>query len=213
MFAPAIQQVMQDFGSTNRALSSLVISIYVLGWALGPLAVAPLSEVQGRLVVYTWSNVLYIALTICCALSPSLEALVLFRFLAGAVGSTPLTIGGGTISDFIPVQKRGLALSLYMFGPILGPSIGPFIGGYVTDALSWRWIFWILAIVVSTSSPPQVSIKPQHVKQDAQVGLPLTLVQNSMHAPLLPKSYSCARHTQRLFSHAGQSICSGRLVT
>lgn len=149
MFAPAIQDVLQEFDSENRVLASLMVSIYVLGWALGPVVVAPLSEVHGRLIVYTWSNSLYIIFTIGCALAPNLGVLVLCRFLAGALGSTPLTIGGGTISDVIPIQKRGLALSIYMFGPILGPSIGPLLGGVVTDLLGWRWIFWVLAIVVS----------------------------------------------------------------
>ncbi len=149
MFAPAIQQVMQDFKSASGVLASLTVSVYVLGWALGPLILAPLSEVQGRLVVYSWSNVLYVVFTVGCAAAPNVPALVLFRFLAGAVGSTPLTIGGGTISDLVPVERRGLALSLYMFGPILGPSVGPLVGGYLTDTLGWRWIFWSLAIVVS----------------------------------------------------------------
>ncbi|KAJ2998458.1 hypothetical protein NUW58_g295 [Xylaria curta] len=147
MFAPAIQKVMDDLGSTNEMLASLTVSVYILGWALGPLLLAPLSEVQGRLAIYTASNVLYVGFTVGCALAPSVEVLVLFRFLAGAVGSTPLTIGGGTISDVVPVQRRGLALSLYMFGPILGPSVGPLAGGYLTDTLGWRWIFWTIAIV------------------------------------------------------------------
>lgn len=148
MFAPASQQVMQDFGSTDEILASLIVSVYVLGWALGPLLLAPLSEVVGRLGVYSGSNLLYVGFTLGCAASPSIEMLVLFRVLAGAVGSTPLTIGGGTISDLVPVERRGLALSLYMLGPILGPSVGPLVGGFLTDTLGWRWIFWVLAIIV-----------------------------------------------------------------
>ncbi|PSR81480.1 major facilitator superfamily domain-containing protein [Coniella lustricola] len=156
MFAPALQNVLQDFGSTDRVLASLSISIYVLGWALGPLIVAPLSEVHGRLVIYTWSNILYVFFTVGCALAPTLRVLVLLRFLCGAVGSTPLTIGGGTISDIVPIQKRGLALSLYMFGPILGPSVGPLLGGFITDMLGWRWIFWTLAIIYSAMTLLQI---------------------------------------------------------
>ncbi|KAI1379511.1 major facilitator superfamily domain-containing protein [Hypoxylon crocopeplum] len=158
MFAPAIQQVMRDFESTNEVIASLIVSIYVLGWGLGPLIVAPLSEVWGRLAVYTGSNLLYVVSTAACALSPGLGSLVVFRMLAGTMGSTPLTIGGGTISDLVPVQQRGLALSLYMFGPILGPSIGPLIGGFLTETLGWRWIFWVLAIVYGCMTLAQVMI-------------------------------------------------------
>nr|UOS85805.1 MFS transporter [Hypoxylon rubiginosum] len=158
MFAPAIQQVMDDFGSSNDVISSLIVSIYVLGWGLGPLVVAPLSEVHGRLAVYTASNVLYILFTAACALAPNLGSLVFFRLMAGTMGSTPLTIGGGTISDLVPIQQRGLALSLYMFGPVLGPSIGPLLGGFLTQALGWRWIFWVLVIVYTCMTVAQIAI-------------------------------------------------------
>ncbi|KAI0161039.1 major facilitator superfamily domain-containing protein [Hypoxylon sp. FL1284] len=158
MFAPAIQQVMNDFGSSNDVISSLIVSIYVLGWALGPLIVAPLSEVHGRLAVYTASNVLYVVFTAACAVAPNLGSLVFFRLMAGSMGSTPLTIGGGTISDLVPVQQRGLALSLYMFGPILGPSVGPLLGGLLTQALGWRWIFWVLTIVYTCMTVAQIAI-------------------------------------------------------
>ncbi|GAW16648.1 hypothetical protein ANO14919_060840 [Xylariales sp. No.14919] len=156
MFAPAIQNVMQDLDSTNETLASLTVSVYILGWALGPLLLAPLSEVQGRLPVYTASNVLYVSFTVGCAVAPRVEVLVVFRFLAGAVGSTPLTIGGGTISDIVPVQRRGLAMSLFMFGPILGPSVGPLAGGYLTDTLGWRWIFWTIAIAYGCLTVTQI---------------------------------------------------------
>ncbi|KAK3376224.1 major facilitator superfamily domain-containing protein [Lasiosphaeria ovina] len=159
MFAPAIQQVTADLHTKpDSVLASLAVSVYVLGWALGPLALAPLSETHGRLVVYTWSNVLYVACTAGCALAPTAEALVAARFLAGAVGSTPLAIGAGTIADLVPVQRRGLALSLYMLGPILGPSVGPLVGGYVTDTLGWRWIFWLLAAVYALATLFQLAL-------------------------------------------------------
>ncbi|RYP36920.1 hypothetical protein DL767_003168 [Monosporascus sp. MG133] len=157
MFAPASEKVMQDFGSTDEVLGSLAVSVYVLGWALGPLLLAPLSEVLGRLSVYSGSGVLYVGFTLGCALAPSVEVLVLFRFLAGAVGSTPLTIGGGTISDVVAIERRGLALSLYMFGPILGPSVGPLVGGFLTDTLGWRWIFWVLAVAYGCMTVVQIS--------------------------------------------------------
>jgi multidrug resistance protein len=152
MFAPGVKQAMQDLNSTNGVLAPLAVSIYILGWALGPLVVAPLSEVRGRWIVYSTCNILFVVFTVACALSTDVSMLITFRFFAGAMGSAPLTIGGGTISDLIPVEKRGIALSLFMLGPVLGPSVGPAAGGYLTQVLGWRWIFWILAIVVR--SPP-----------------------------------------------------------
>ncbi|SPQ23142.1 ab42ac18-310a-4958-860a-d7a58aa2fad9 [Thermothielavioides terrestris] len=158
MMAPAIDQVMHDFGSASPVLSSLVVSIYVLGWGVGPVLLGPLSEVYGRLPVYTCSNIGYVLATAGCGLSTAIGPFLVLRFLAGALGSTPMTIGGGTISDVVPVHSRGVALSLYMFGPVLGPCVGPLAGGYLTDALGWRSVLWILGGVYACMTVVQVLV-------------------------------------------------------
>jgi len=56
---------------------------------------APLSEIYGRLIVYHVSNVGFLAFVIGCALAPSLNSLIVFRFFCGIFGSTPITNGGG----------------------------------------------------------------------------------------------------------------------
>lgn len=152
MVAPAVPQITRELHvpSSDAVTGPLVLSIYILGWAVGPLVFAPLSEVYGRLVVYTWSNTGYVLLTLACSWSPSAGTLIALRFLAGALGSTPLVIGGGTISDLVPVEQRGIALSLYMFGGIIGPSVGPVMGGLLSDSLGWRQIFRVLAGMVSS---------------------------------------------------------------
>jgi MFS family permease len=75
--------------------------------------------------------------------------LTVFRFLAGCFGAAPLTIGGGTIADVIATEKRGAAMAVFALGPLLGPVIGPVGGGFLTQAKGWRWVFWVLTIVVS----------------------------------------------------------------
>ncbi|KAH8692035.1 major facilitator superfamily domain-containing protein [Talaromyces proteolyticus] len=147
MFALGVSEVMTDFNTSNNYLSALVVSIYVLGFAFGPLFWAPLSEIYGRWICYSVSNILYIIFTIACAVSTNMSMLIVFRFLAGCFGSSALAIGGGTVTDMFPVQHRGVALSLYTLGPICGPAIGPVIGGFVSAAKGWRWIFWVLSIL------------------------------------------------------------------
>ena len=148
MFAPAVNQVVAEFNIASDFLGPLVVSIYVLGLAFGPLVLAPFSEVYGRWISYTICNILYVVFNITSALSPNFSMLIIFRFLAGAMGSAPLTIGGGTIADLFPVHQRGVALSFYLLGPTSGPAIGPVAGGFLAEAKGWRWIFWALAIVV-----------------------------------------------------------------
>ena len=120
MFAPAIPAVMHEFKSTSTELGGFVVSVYVLGFAVGPLAFAPLSEVYGRLPVYHVCNVCFVAFTIACALATNLNMLIAFRFMAGMFGSAPITNGGGSIADLVEQAKRGKAMSGFAMGPIIG---------------------------------------------------------------------------------------------
>jgi hypothetical protein len=121
MFAPGVPQLMKEFHSTNTLLAGFVVSVYVLGFAFGPLFLAPLSEIYGRLPIYHSCNVGFLAFTIACALATNLNMLIVFRFLEGVFGSAPLTNGGGTIADLFVQEKRGRAMSTFAMGPIVGP--------------------------------------------------------------------------------------------
>ena len=118
---------MADFNSTNETLGSLVVSIYLLGFAAGPLVIAPLSEMYGRMPLYHSCNTIFAAFTVACALAPSMNSLIALRFLQGCAGSAPLAIGGGTISDLIPQERRGKYMGIYALGPTLGPIFGPVV--------------------------------------------------------------------------------------
>lgn len=151
MLSPAVQQVMQEFNTSSTTFATFVVSIFVLGFACGPLILAPLSELYGRVLIYNVTNVLFCCFTVGCALSRGQSMLLAFRFLSGFAGVATITIGSGTIADLMPREKRGKAVSIWSVGTILGPMVGPIIGGYVTEVLGWRWMFWVIAIVVSNS--------------------------------------------------------------
>jgi multidrug resistance protein len=148
MVAPGVQLILRDFNSTSQTVGSFVVSIYVLGYALGPLFVAPMSEVYGRLPVYHICNVMFTVWTIACAVAPNIGSLLAFRLFAGIAGSCPITIGGGSIADVFSQKERGGAMALFALGPLFGPVIGPVAGGYLAQAAGWRWVFWVLTIAV-----------------------------------------------------------------
>ncbi|KAH7132479.1 major facilitator superfamily domain-containing protein [Dendryphion nanum] len=145
-FAPGVPQVMRAFGTTSNVLASFVVSIYILGFAIGPLIIAPMSELYGRIWIFHVCNVLFVIFNIACAASTSMGMLIAFRFLAGCSGSAPLTIGGGVIADIFPVEKRAGAMAIWGMGPLLGPVVGPVAGGFLVQAKGWRWVFWVLTI-------------------------------------------------------------------
>lgn len=125
MFAPGVPEVMADFHSTNLEIASFVVSVYLLGYCFGPLLIAPVSEMYGRMIIYNVCNILYVVFTVACAVAPDMASLIVFRLLAGIAGSSPLTIGAGSISDMFRQEKRGAAMAAWALGPLLGPVIGP----------------------------------------------------------------------------------------
>ncbi|KAF9877129.1 major facilitator superfamily transporter [Colletotrichum karsti] len=150
MLAPAVPQVMSDFNTTSSLFATFVVSIFVLGFACGPLILAPLSEMYGRQIIYNVTNVIFMIATILCGFSQNEGMLLFFRFLAGFSGVATITIGSGTIADLMPREKRGKAVSIWSVGTILGPTIGPIIGGEVVDrGAGWRWVFWSISIVIA----------------------------------------------------------------
>ena len=142
MFAPGVPEVMSDFHSNSSTLATFVVSIFVLGFAIGPLLLAPLSEMFGRTVVYHVCNIGFIAFTVACAVASNLNMLVAFRFFAGFVGVAVITCGSGNIADMMPQEQRGRAMSAWAMGPLLGPILGPVAGGFLIQAKGWRWSFW-----------------------------------------------------------------------
>ncbi|OJJ47341.1 hypothetical protein ASPZODRAFT_2129058 [Penicilliopsis zonata CBS 506.65] len=150
MFAPGVPLVMEEFHSSSTTLATFVVSVYILGFAFGPLIVAPWSEYSGRVIVYNTCNLLFLIFNIASALSPNLAALIVFRFLDGVVGVTPTTIGSGTIADLMPPESRGRAMAFWSLGPLFGPIVGPVAGGFLVEATNWRWVFWVLSIAIQS---------------------------------------------------------------
>lgn len=149
MLAPGMDQVMKDFHSTNIELSSFVISVYLLGYAFGPLLIAPLSELYGRNPIYHFSIVSFVLFNLLGGLSRNLGMLIAFRLLMGVAGSGPLTLGAGSIADMFIQEQRGRAMALWVLPVLLGPALGPLVGAYLSASIGWRWNFWLLTIVTA----------------------------------------------------------------
>ncbi|KAH6695340.1 polyamine transporter 3 [Plectosphaerella plurivora] len=147
MFAPGIPAIMVEFKETSSIIATFVVSVYILGFAFGPLIVAPLSETYGRRHLYIWGNILFVIFSVGTALSQNMDMMLAFRFLMGLAGSVPITIGSGSIADMMPIEQRGRAMSAWALGPLLGPCVGPVAGGYLIKASSWRWVYWLTCIV------------------------------------------------------------------
>ncbi|KPM34958.1 hypothetical protein AK830_g11606 [Neonectria ditissima] len=146
ILAPAINFVAKDFDEPSVTMASMPVSIFLLGYAVGPLFLSPLSEIYGRNVIIISANAFFCVWLIGCALAPSLGTLIFFRFMCGLGGSACQTIGGAIIADLFPISERGRAMTIWMLGPMFGPSCAPVIGGFVAETIGWRWVNWITFI-------------------------------------------------------------------
>jgi MFS family permease len=146
MCTPAIPLIQDEFGSKNNKIYSiLLVSIWELGEAFGPLLVAPLSEYFGRFPVYHTANLLFVVFCIASAASRNTAMLVAFRFFNG-LSVASITLNPAIVGDLFVTEKQGTAQALMNLAPLIGPVFGPAIGGYIAESIGWRWMFWILAM-------------------------------------------------------------------
>ncbi|KAK1766625.1 MFS transporter [Phialemonium atrogriseum] len=145
-YASGIEGVMQRF-DVSEEVATLGLSLFVLGFALGPLIWAPLSEMYGRKSVFVVSYTAYTAFSVAAACAPNITALLVLRFLASAAGSSSMTNAGGVVADMFSKAERGLATGLFATAPFLGPALGPIAGGFLNESQGWRWILGLVAIL------------------------------------------------------------------
>ncbi|KAK4608916.1 Efflux pump vrtL [Fulvia fulva] len=149
MIAPGLRNVQADLHIQSDLEVEMGMSIFILGFAIGPLFLGPLSELFGRSVVLQLSNLFYMIFNLAGGFSRNSGELIAFRFLSGLGGSAPLGVGGGVLADLWLPTERGRAMALYSLMPLLGPAIGPIAGGFIAEYSTWRWVFWSTSIAAA----------------------------------------------------------------
>jgi MFS family permease len=92
MVAPALQRISEDFHITDPMQEALVMSIFLLAYAIGPFVLAPLSEIYGRMVVLQIANMVYLIFNTACGFAGNKASMLAFRFLSGLGGSAPQAV-------------------------------------------------------------------------------------------------------------------------
>ncbi|KAJ6022212.1 MFS general substrate transporter [Penicillium herquei] len=152
MFSPGANIMEKEFGYDNSTIETLTVTIASLGFAIGPLFIAPISEVFGRLPIYRVACICYMGFTVGCARSTNVAEFLVFRLLTGFAASPFMTTGGGTIADLLDKKERGAAMAMFTSGPLIGPVLGPIVGGFVTQDLGWRWSFYLILMLAGAVS-------------------------------------------------------------
>lgn len=113
--ANAIPFISKEFSITSSTAQILPLSIYLVGYILGPLLFGPLSETYGRKWIMISTFALFVIFTMACAVAPNFASLLIFRLIAGVAASSPISVTGGVYADlYADPVSRGRAMALFM---------------------------------------------------------------------------------------------------
>ncbi|KAI1127557.1 polyamine transporter 1 [Nemania abortiva] len=147
IFSAATPYVAKEFG-VSAEVGILGVSLFVLGFATGPIVWAPFSELKGRRLPILIAMFGFSIFTIACAVAKDLQTLLICRFFAGFFGASPLTIVGAVFSDMFNNATRGIAITIFSMGVFTGPLLAPFVGGFIVESyLGWRWTMYITSFM------------------------------------------------------------------
>jgi len=110
------------------------ISVPLTGW---------LTQRIGMVRLFTASILLFVLASWMCGLAPSIEMLIFFRVLQGAVAGPMIPLSQALLLQSYPKARAGMALAMWSITTLVAPVMGPLLGGWITDNIAWPWIFYI----------------------------------------------------------------------
>lgn len=148
MFSEATAVVSELF-HVGLTVSTLATSLFVFGFASGPVIWGPLSELYGRRIVMVPSALGYVCFSFAVATAKDLQTIMLCRFFAGFVGAAPIVVAPASMADMFTAGVRGQAMAVFASVLFGGPMLAPIFGGFTVKNLSlgWRWTSYFSAIV------------------------------------------------------------------
>jgi EmrB/QacA subfamily drug resistance transporter len=137
----ALPRIVGDLGGLNHL--AWVVTAYVLASTITTPLYGKLGDMYGRKRLLMIAIVIFLIGSALSGLSHTMDQLIMFRALQG-LGAGGLMVGAiATIGDLVPPRERGQYMGYMMAAMMLAMIAGPLVGGYITDSLSWRWIFYI----------------------------------------------------------------------
>ncbi len=120
--------VITSFGVANA------IAVPITGW---------LAKKLGEVRLFLIATIGFVLSSLLCGLAPSLELLILFRVLQGALAGPMIPLSQSLLLQSYPPEKRAIAMALWTMTIIVAPIFGPILGGWLSDNWHWSWIFFI----------------------------------------------------------------------
>lgn len=147
VYAAAIEGIAERF-HIGLVPAILGISLYVFGFASGPILWAPISELYGRKLPIILSILGFTLFCFATATAKDFQTLVICRFFCGFFGAAPLVVVAAAFADMFNNEHRGVAVSIFALMVFVGPLIAPVVGGFIANSyLGWRWCLYLTGIM------------------------------------------------------------------
>ena len=145
IYLPSLPTLVRYFGTTDATVQ-LTLPVFFIGLALGQLFYGPLSDRYGRRPPLLAGIALYTLASAACALAPSIEALLVGRFVQALGGCAGMTIAMAVVRDRFDPREGARTLSLLMLVMGVAPILAPLAGGWILVLAGWQAIFWLLTL-------------------------------------------------------------------
>lgn len=137
LYLPSLPAMVVDFGSTVSEVQ-LTLSLFVAGFAAGTLVHGPLSDRYGRRPVVLAGCALYCVASVACLFAPSMEMLIVGRFVQAIGAAAGPVIGRAVVRDVFPRQDAARLMSYMASAIAVAPAVGPMIGGWLHASFGWQ---------------------------------------------------------------------------
>ena len=146
-FSAAVRPVAEEY-HIGQVTAILGISLYIVGFATGPLAWAPLSELYGRKWPVTIGKLIFVCFIFGAGAAQDVAGIMLCRFFAGVFASAPLAVVGAAFGDMFSNATRGIAIAAFSLLVFAGPFISPICSAFIAQSyLGWRWTQYLTGIM------------------------------------------------------------------
>jgi DHA2 family multidrug resistance protein len=147
LIASTLLPQMQGTMSATQDEIAWAMTFNILATAVATPMTGWLATRFGRRETMTWSVLLFTVMTFLCGQAESLETLILWRVLQGALGAPVIPLSQTILLDAFPKRQQGLVTSIFGMAVVIGPVIGPTLGGLLSELYSWRWAFYMIVPV------------------------------------------------------------------
>lgn len=150
-YSPPAVAMARDLG-TSRLVVLAGIATFCLGFAVAPMALAPISEIWGRFPVFVAAGIVFVVFQAACSVMPNAAGMLVARSLVGVGASVFSAVVGGVIADLWDNKDRNTPMALFSCAVLAGTGAGPLVATALVrriddPTLAWKWVFWHQAVM------------------------------------------------------------------